>query len=263
MELLSHSGHDVERLLSRWEDLARRRGWQRTVLSEESGIQVLAFENEIAAPGSEGLYLSAGVHGDECAPVWGLIEWAESEGAEKFFQNHQVTLVPCINPHGLIENTRVDHAGRDLNRCFQDESVEVVGAWQSFLKGKRFRMAINLHEDYDAGGIYLYELVRGTSRGHSLLDVCENVIPRETASDVDGSEFDRGLLSRANDDDEVRQVAAEELDGWPEAIWLYLNHTDESLTFETPSEMALERRIAAHRSFIDAAVEVFRGRGIE
>jgi hypothetical protein len=32
---------------------------------------------------------------------------------------------------------------------------------------------------------------------------------------------------------------------------LYMDHTEDSFTFETPSELELSRRIAAHREFLD------------
>ena len=78
MITLGHSGHDYGQLQARWEDLAKRVGWKLTILSEESGYPVLALENAAAVEKvGGGSYLSAGVHGDECAPVWGLLDWAE------------------------------------------------------------------------------------------------------------------------------------------------------------------------------------------
>ncbi|NRB73141.1 MAG: M14 family metallocarboxypeptidase [Verrucomicrobiales bacterium] len=253
MATLGHSGHDYGQLQARWEDLAKRVGWRLTILSEESGYPVLALENAAAVEKvGGGSYLSAGVHGDECAPVWGLLDWAKEKLSE--LDDKPVVIFPCLNPYGLIENTRRDGNGIDLNRHFQDPSVPLIAAWQEFLEGRRFDVAVNLHEDYDAGGIYLYELARSESPGHRLLAACEDLISRETAAVVDGSDFENGLLRREASEEEMRRVVEEDLDGWPEAIYLYLECAKDSFTFETPSEMDLDTRIATHRRFLEAVI---------
>ena len=42
--------------------------------------------------------------------------------------------------------------------------------------------------------------------------------------------------------------------GFPEAIWLHLEHSERTFTVETPSEFALERRVAAHIAVIEEVV---------
>lgn len=251
---LEHSGHDYEELLDRWKSLIQRIGWKSCLLFEESAIPVLVIHNEAADEALEGgYYLSAGVHGDECAPVWGLLEWAEAHLAN--MKSSPVVIFPCLNPYGLIKNTRQDRHGIDLNRYFQDSRIPLIAKWQEFLSGRCFDVAINLHEDYDAAGIYLYELASSAPQGDSYLAACEEIIPRETAEVVDGSDFENGLLRRETSEEEMQRIAEEELDGWPEAIYLYLNHVKDSFTFETPSERDLEKRIATHRRFLEAVME--------
>lgn len=247
----SHSGHDYGELLSRWEALATRAGWKLSILCEEGGFPVIAIENDEALAGEpDGIYLSAGVHGDECAPVWGLLHWAESDPA--ILRTRPVVIFPCLNPYGLVENTRRDHRGSDLNRCFENLECPLVHAWTAFLDGRRFALSLNLHEDYDAGGIYLYELARDESRGDELLTACESIIPREMAGTVDGSDFHHGLLTRSGD---LEKVVEEDLGGgYPEAILLFLRYCRDSYTFETPSEHDLARRVRAHEAFIAAAL---------
>jgi len=249
--MLPHSGHDFPLLLRRWRAIAERCGVELKILGEAGGYPVLVVENEQAAarePG--GIYLSAGVHGDECAPVWALLQWMES--APEILRRLPVVIFPCFNPSGFVENTRRDHAGTDLNRCFENSAHPVIGSWQTFMEGRQFDLALNLHEDYDAGGIYLYELAREDSKGNELLAACEKIIPRETASTVDGSDFNNGLLTRSGD---LETVVEEELGGgYPEAILLFLRYSRNSYTFETPSELDLIRRIEAQQAFLDAAM---------
>jgi protein MpaA len=252
MVAFPHSGHDYGVLLTRWEALATRVGLTLSILCEEGGFPVIVIENGQALAGEpDGIYLSAGVHGDECAPVWGLLHWAESDPA--ILRTRAVVIFPCLNPYGLVENTRRDHRGIDLNRCFENLECPLIRSWTTFLEGRRFALSLNLHEDYDAGGIYLYELARDESRGDKLLTACENIIPREMASTVDGSDFHHGLLTRSGD---LEKVVEEDLGGgYPEAILLFLRYCRDSYTFETPSEHDLVTRVQAHEAFIAAALQ--------
>lgn len=244
--------HNFENLKRRWDLVIRRHHWQTTELHRENDHPVLAIENEAAQKTKTGgFYISAGVHGDECAPVWALLEWAESIHPPSRFDKAPLVILPCLNPHGLVENTRLDSCGRDLNRNFQNAEIPLIKSWNRFLEGRRFQRALNLHEDYDAGGIYLYELSRHPSIGDKLLSACETIIPRETENEVDGSEMVNGLLQRTGD---IEQIAEEDLGGWPEAIWLHLKFATDSFTFETPSERDLAQRIHAHRRFIETAL---------
>lgn len=255
MTSLGHSGHDIERLLERWDTLSKKRGWARTQLGEENGKPIWAFETRAQETGSlessslensRQAYLSAGVHGDECAPVWALLQWAEAGGTE---MGANLVLVPCFNPVGIIENTRINGEGIDLNRHFQNRELDLIRTWQDYLEGRRFEVALNLHEDYDAGGIYLYEVARENPRGEAILAACESLLPRETSETVDGSPFENGLLSH---DEDVTDVIENDLEGgWPEALYLYVYHAVNSYTFETPSEFSLDQRIAAHRRCLE------------
>ncbi|MEX2580976.1 MAG: M14 family metallocarboxypeptidase [Verrucomicrobiales bacterium] len=253
-KLLTHSGHDFERLLSRWEALADRSGWQLNTLAEDGGFPVLVVENrEAETKDAPGVYLSAGVHGDECAPVWGLLQWAEEAANREF--TRPFVVFPCLNPHGLVHNIRRDHNGVDLNRKFHDPDQPLIAKWQRFLEGRRFDFSLNLHEDYDTTGIYLYELARKESIGHRLLAACEDVICREPLQEVDGRQFEYGLLKAEGKD--VWNILRDELDGdCPEAIHLYLHQRAHALTFETPSEMDLSRRVETHRRLVHAAVKM-------
>ncbi len=243
--LFNHRCHDVPHLLKRWRAAARSAGLKVETVHEAGGFPVLFLHN----PGVSGprFYFSAGVHGDEPAAVSALLEWAEENPA--LLRRLPVAVFPIFNPAGLALNTRADHRHIDLNRRFHDASHPHIKAWWRATEQMQFRMAVCLHEDYDAQGIYCYELNRteGGSVAEGMLGAAAQCIPRDPRRSIDGRAARGGLIRR-------RRVP--EVPGMPEAIALYMHHTDVSLTFETPSEFSLLDRIAAQRAFIGACVRL-------
>ncbi len=125
----------------------------------------LIYARSPALEATGGIYLAAGIHGDEPASTEGLYLWAELN--LKYLRQLPLFLLPCLNPWGLINNRRVDSEGRDLNRSYHLDDVPVIKAHKDLLKGLSFSVAICLHEDYDAQGVYLYEVRnRGTRTSH-------------------------------------------------------------------------------------------------
>lgn len=246
--LQAQRGHDVPFLVRRWKLLARRAKLRVTVLSEEAGYPVIALSSD-GKYVEDGLYLSAGIHGDESGAVLGLLEWCEDH--VEFLQSITVVILPILNPWGLMNNTRLDHKGRDLNRSF-DGRRGPIGALRTFLQGRRFAIAASLHEDYDAHGIYVYEIgPRGYSIADDLLAGAESEIPRHVGN-VEGRRSKQGVLRRSRG---LRKIA-QEIDGMPESIYLYLHHAEIALTYETPSEFSLWRRVRAQRAFLEGVRQV-------
>jgi len=199
----------------------------------------------------EGLYLSAGVHGDEPAAVWALLEWAEAN--EKLLNRERVLILPCVNPWGFENNVRLDFRGRDLNRMFQNKTLPFFRAWRKLIGNQQFRLALNLHEDYDAQGIYVYELApRGAHCSEEIFERIEFIIPRENRKNIEGQRLNAGIARSSGD---LRRVVEKELEGgYPESIYLYLNHCKVAMTFETPSEFAFHERVRSHKRFIKEAI---------
>ena len=87
----------------------------------------------------------------------------------------------------MEENSRFCQTGGDLNRLWGGGKSALTAAIQDRIQNMKFHLILNLHEDYDADGAYLYELTRGPrskARGEGMLQGLEGLIP------TDGREVD-------------------------------------------------------------------------
>ena len=125
--LLAHECHNHEALVERWRGVASEAGLRMEVLAEIDEKPVYVLDNDHASSRNRGLYFSAGVHGDEPGATDGLIYWAERN--REFLAGYPVTILPCFNPWGLANNSRVDGQGRDLNRMFDERKAAPMRQW--------------------------------------------------------------------------------------------------------------------------------------
>ena len=224
--------------MARWRQVARACRLRLTAFAEADGYPVYRLQTRDRLPG--GLYVSAGIHGDEPAGCEGLLVWAERHlpALVSGKQSLPLLLLPCLNPWGLVHNRRSNEAGHDLNRLFDRDDLAPIAELKQLLEGRRFELALHLHEDYDAQGNYLYELHRERSVwGHDLLAVCRRSLPLDLRRRIDGRPFDLGVWRRTH----VRRIPEH-----PEAVHLFRHGCPRVITFETPSEFDLQRRVQAH-----------------
>jgi len=251
--MVPHRAHDYRWLEQRWRILARERHWEIESLGEFSGYAVLAIRTFVQQEKDRPLVLiSAGIHGDEPAGPAALFHF--SAQAPEWFEQFHFVMLPCLNPWGLVNNSRFDEQGIDLNRCFHQKRHPFIRAWKQLMQRcGPFDLAITLHEDYDGEGIYLYELVKGRWKwGEKLMASAAKIIPVESRKIVDGRRQRAGLLRPRMD---LPRLAAM---GHPEAVALFLEYSSRVYTFETPSEWDLGRRVAAHRCFMRSALHLLR-----
>jgi len=241
--LHSHRSHDYRHLIERWRKVARAGGLKMEILAEEAGYPVFSIRSKaLAATG--GIYFSAGIHGDEPASTEALIAWAEANIAK--IGSIPCLIFPCLNPWGLVNNNRLDWKGRDLNRVFHHDQAGSVHALKKLIKPLQFSLALTLHEDYDGQGVYLYEVERAKPFwGEALLDAARPFLPIEGRTSIDGRKALGGLVRRKITHARFRKI------GYPEAVYLHLNHSQRTFTIETPSEFSLDLRVAAHVAILE------------
>lgn len=243
-----HQAHNNRVLISRWRAVAREAGLRGVTFATVQGEPLIFLQSRAAQAGEPVIYLSTGVHGDEPGSAWGLLHWAENH--VETLRSHSFLIFPCLNPIGLRLNTRVDHRGLDINRRFHMDDDEICGPWRKAMHGRRFKVGVCLHEDYDAQGSYVYELSGGRQPlSLDLLAGCTRWIPMDLRRKIDGRAAVQGIIRR--------RTVPPDLPGMPEAIELHHLGCPITLTFETPSEFSLDDRVRTQAAFVSAVVARF------
>ena len=241
-----HRAHDYRFLIQRWRAVARTAGVPLRKLATMAKHDRFYLRTKCLGP-SGGIYISAGIHGDEPAGTEALITWAEKN--VRHLHRLPLLLLPCLNPWGLINNTRLNEAGLDLNRLFHRDDQPVVSAVKQLVAPHQFSVAMMLHEDYDGQGLYLYDVARAKPYwGEALLAAARPHIAIEGRTRIDGRKVTAGVYRRRLDRRRFARM------GYPEAIWFHFHHAERSLTIESPSEFALEQRVAGQVAVIEECV---------
>jgi len=242
----SHRVHDYRFLSKRWQMLARKARLHGVVYDRADAFELLCFRSP-ALQSSGGIYLSAGIHGDEPAGTEGLYQWAELHCT--ILREIPVMIFPCLNPWGLVRNRRTDSENRDLNRCYHLDSIPQIKAQKELMRDYKFRLAMCLHEDYDAQGVYLYEIRQKlTTFGRELLAAAGYYVPIDARRTIEGRRAEQGWIAR--------KINLKKFPFIAEAIHLGFNHSERTITAETPSEYDLGPRIQAHVAMIQRAIEL-------
>ena len=238
--------HHYPHLIKRWRVLAKKVGLRIRKFATMDGQP--CYELSSGRDISEcQLYLSAGIHGDEPAGTEGLYAWANKNW--KILSKIPVLIYPCLNPWGLLENSRFTLEGKDLNRQWdKGEDASITEIIQKTL-GAQFSLAVNLHEDYDANGIYLYEPPTGIKPDNLAAEILEagsEHIPIDSRKKIEGRWARGGIIRPA--------PSSLPMEGLPEAAFLQEFRAERTFVFETPSELDLRVRVQAQVAMLDRAV---------
>lgn len=242
--LKAYDAHHYPRLVQRWRQVEKSHKLAMCLLIEAGGFPIYYLETRVPDPKHRWFYCSAGIHGDEAAGPEALIRWAER--AKKIFQQLNVLLFPCLNPWGLVHNVRQDAQGHDLNRTYHSDNVPQTAAHKCLIAGKEFDLALFLHEDYDARGVYIYEIpMKSPFIGDRFIAAASRYIPADPRGVIEGARCYGGLIQR--------QVNPRRMPLAPEAFFLHFSLNSRSITVETPSEFHMDQRVAAHVAILQQA----------
>ena len=240
------SCHNYQFLIKRWRILAKSTGLKSRKFSERDDLPCYEFCS-VKDISEARLYVSAGIHGDEPAGTEGLLAWAEKN--YKLLSNTPLVIYPCLNPWGLTENSRLNSRGNDLNRSWDKSGEVTISEVIERTEHACFSLAVNLHEDYDADGIYLYEPPAGKERddlASRILNAGRKYIPIDSRKKIEGRWAKNGIIRPA--------PSSLPKEGLPEAAFLQKFRSDRTFVFETPSEYDLRTRVQAQVAMLERAV---------
>ncbi len=222
---------------------------------------------EVGDASQPSIALAAGVHGDERAGPWALLQLMETGALDPRFAYR---IWPCTNPSGFEAGTRASADGADVNRTFgRGGTSPEARAIVTSNRDRKFALSLDLHEDADAAGFYCYEYGGGAIGRDAVAAVRAAgfpVDPLEATFDVAGPLTDEHC--RREPGRIVADAAAEAalLDGLSYTMAIARHAARHALTFETPSAAPWAARLAAHgvavRAAIGAAGSGFAVRGV-
>ncbi len=192
------------------------------------------------------ILIAAGIHGDEPAgphAILSLLERFPEEWPE--FAGCHVEIVPLINPTGFDLRQRSNKFGTDLNRAFGSPAppAEIRFLMDDYRR-RSIDLFVDLHEDVDTPGFYLYELSPSESEafGPSIISALREAgHPINESSVIEGMEARDGLILRTS-----RPIPRYFRKGAPQGLYLKKLGASRTLTFETPPKLPLEERVAMH-----------------
>jgi hypothetical protein len=233
--------------------VAESHGLTREVIGQVNGDDLVFWTRAARRGPGTSVFLSSGIHGDEpCGPL-AMLEFLRSDPLP---DDCEWVIAPLLNPSGLRAGTRGNAEGIDLNRDFyrlRSEEVNAVTDWWS-RQHPRNLVHLSLHEDWEAEGFYLYEINSGgrDPLGSRVVERISSQFPIQAHGPVDDHELSGpGLILHAPEPDD--------LEGWPEAIWLAKHHPVLSLTFEAPGTYGTRLRRTGLMAALAATVRRVSG----
>jgi hypothetical protein len=248
------SGGTYRELVERWESAHGERVRLQRVSCGRSGRTLLCAD--VGDPRRPRIAIAAGIHGDERAGPWALLQLVERSELPPHFSYR---LWPCTNPSGFGAQTRANADGIDVNRTFAgDGTSPEASAILAANRSMTFALSIDLHEDCDAAGFYCYEY-GGANLGRSVVAALAAegfpIDPLERTFDLAGPLDDAHCVRESG---RVVADAAHEalaLGGLSYSLALARHAARRALTFETPSAAAWETRIAMHAAAVSSALD--------
>lgn len=229
---------DIKTVLSDVQLATRKHGWNTEVLFKVGEFDVLALHRASKNEANRRrIYISAGIHGDEPAGPLAALKLLQED---RWPDNFEFWLCPCLNPVGFTLNTRANMKGIDLNRGYLNPVADEITAHISWLQRQpQFDLCMLLHEDWESLGFYLYEQNPDArpSYAEKIIETVEKVCPIDRSETIEGRPARGGIL-RPNYDPRSRP-------DWPEAFYLITHKTRQSYTVEAPSDFPLQTRVNA------------------
>jgi predicted deacylase len=217
------------------------------------------------------IILSAGIHGEEPAGVYTLLEFMK-QGIVNYLDHFSFLIIPCINPYGFTRGVRFSRDVFDLNRSFdEDPGPPEVAAVKDLLRRfpGPYRLAFDFHEtdtympkgekpsvENIPAGVYMYETARNEQPdlGPMIIQGIRNSgYPVSQRRSIYGAECRNGLIYTPAPDNPDYPVLPE-FNGTLDWYLLKNGYADHFLATETPTSWPLKRRIAVQKKALVQAL---------
>ena len=198
-------------------------------------------------------FISAGIHGDEPGGIESILKFLNNKEYLNYINKWEITLLPCINPYGYEFGTRTNHQGKDLNRLFMVKEPPLEVSFAQSILDTGFNLIIDLHEDNESQGYYLYQNGLGHKYdkiGLEILNSLDGIMPINLESEIAGSQAYQGVIGK--------ELDISSMDWWPMALYGLSKGTQMCLTLETSRLFDMEIRIRDHLTAITTAFKNFR-----
>lgn len=198
------------------------------------------------------VYISTGMHGDEPGGPEALLHLLENGLLDRPLSFY---ICPMLNPTGFLRGTRENSRGEDMNRDYYHLKNPEVNGHVAWLSKRAADLFISLHEDWESGGFYFYEI-----------NISEDMPERYEYMAKKISEVMMLENEEIIDDHEVRRkgwiyhdAESDDIEGWPEAIYMAKNKCTLSFTFESPSALAMSHRVEAQVTAVNSLLDYMYG----
>ena len=216
------------------------------LLGEVEGLPVLRVS---AGRGDAPVvYINGGTHGDEPAGVEAALTFLEGEWA-CWADRVRFEVIPCLCPWSYVHNARLNAQEVDVNWAFLRDDVPEIEILKDFVEGRVFAGVIDLHEDWESPGFYLYEMFgdRG-ALGREMVTRVAQVCPINEEAEIEGEVAVNGVI-HPNMEVSRRKYG----EGIPIALY-QRGHTGHLVTSESPTTQPMAVRVAAHLAAVEVMV---------
>jgi protein MpaA len=253
----NHGGYhgetvDIRAVLNDIGITAQSHGWTTEVFHAHADFQWLALRRPSPVTRHPScIYLSTGTHGDEPAGPLAALRLIQEN---RWPEDAEIFLLPCLNPAGFTMNRRENAEGVDLNRDYRNPKSAESRAHIAWLERQpKFNLYLCLHEDWESHGFYLYEQNPDNkiSLAGKIIEAVQKVCPVDLSESIEGRPAQNGIV-RPNIDPRSHP-------DWPEAFYLITEKSRQGYTLEAPSDFPLATRVNALVAAVNAAMDFNHG----
>ncbi len=191
---------------------------------------------------SRTICFSAGIHGDEIAGSWAIIEFIKKYLPAQFLKI-KIIIFPVASPTAFDKKKRYHYAGKDLNRLFCRKKLTGENRILfSSLNEEKVFFFHSLHEDVDENSFYLYNFEKEEEHFYrDILKLAKNYFSINTASKIDNNPAVDGLVINHQDGSFEDRM--------------FRDGTPYSMCTETPGKQPLKKRIALDVDIMNKVID--------